>query len=114
MKQHRSIAVVMDHAISFYRELLAGVGSYVSAMPHWVIVPFLADARGLASARCRNCDGLIGSLYTPALAEAALKLPIPAVTVSGVLSEYPIPRVSPDNEAVGRLAAEHFLDRGYT
>ncbi|MCC7339225.1 MAG: DNA-binding transcriptional regulator [Pirellulaceae bacterium] len=112
--QHRSIAVVMDHAISFYRELLAGIGSYVSTMPHWGIVPFLAEARGLASARCRNCDGLIGSLYTPALVEAALKLPIPAVTVSGVLFEYPIPRVSPDNEAVGRMAAEHFLERGYT
>ena len=114
MKQHRSIAVVMDHAISFYRELLAGIGSYASARPHWVIVPFLADARGLASARCRDCDGLIGGLYTPALVEAALKLPIPSVTVSGVLFKYPIPRVSPDNEAVGRLAAEHFLDRGYT
>lgn len=113
MKQHRSIAVVMDHAVSFNREVLAGIGSYVSGMPHWVIVPFLAEARGLASARCRECDGLIGHLFSPALAEAALKLPIPAVTVSGVLSEYPIPRVSPDNEAVGRLAAEHFLERGY-
>lgn len=113
MKQHRSIAVVMDHAVSFNREVLTGIGSYVNAMPHWVIVPFLAEARGLASARCRECDGLIGHLFSPALVEAALKLPIPAVTVSGVLSEYPIPRVSPDNEAVGRLAAEHFLERGY-
>ncbi|MEZ6138835.1 MAG: hypothetical protein R3C53_28450 [Pirellulaceae bacterium] len=89
MKQHRSIAVVMDHAVSFNREVLAGIGSYVSGMPHWVIVPFLAEARGLASARCRECDGLIGHLFSPALAEAALKLPIPAVTVSGVLSGVP-------------------------
>lgn len=113
MKQHRSIAVVMDHAASFNREVLSGIGSYVRGRPHWVIVPFLAEARGLASTRCRECDGLIGHLFSPALVEAVLKLPIPAVTVSGMLPEYPIPRVSPDDEAVGRLVAEHFLERGY-
>ncbi len=113
MKQHRSIAVVMDHAAGFNREVLAGIGSYVREMPHWVIVPFLAEARGLSSARCRGCDGLIGHLFSPALAEAVLKLQIPAVTISGMLPEYPIPRVSPDDEAIGHLAAEHFMERGY-
>ncbi len=109
-----SIAVVMDHAVSFNRQVLAGIGDYARRTSNWEIVPFLAEAKGLSAARCRACDGLIGHLYSSTMADAALKLGIPTVTVSGVLPEYPIPRVSADDIAVGRLAAGHFLDRGYS
>lgn len=108
-----SIAVVMDHAVSFNRQILAGIGAYARRTSNWKVVPFLAEAEGLSTTRCRACDGLIGHLFSAAMADAALKLRMPVVTVSGVLSEYPIPRVSADDIAVGRLAAEHFLDRGY-
>ncbi|MCC7335845.1 MAG: DNA-binding transcriptional regulator [Pirellulaceae bacterium] len=113
MERLLSIAVVFNHTVSFNRQVLAGVGDYARTKPDWVLVPFAAEPRTLASARCRACAGLIGHLYSDALATAAVEMGIPVVTVSGLLSEYPIPRVATDHAAIGRLAAEHFIERGY-
>jgi LacI family transcriptional regulator len=38
---------------------------------------------------------------------------IPVVTISGALADPGVPRVCVDNAAIGKLAAEHLLDRGY-
>lgn len=113
MTQLRSIAIVMSHGTSFTRGILAGICGYMQDKTDWVIVPFLSEARGLASARCRSCSGLIGYLYSPPLIAAVEKLKIPAVTIQGAHSESPRPRVVVDDDAVGRRAAEHFLERGF-
>ena len=39
---------------------------------------------------------------------------VPVVDLSDQLPELPFPRVLPDNEAIGRMAAEHFLGRGFS
>ena len=57
-------------------------------------------------------DGLIAHVFTRDLAEALSRLGKPVVNVSGVLPDLAMPRVMADHEQVGRLAAEHFLDRG--
>ena len=49
----------------------------------------------------------------PPHAAQAVQLGIPIVNVSGRLEQSPVPRVMPDNEAVGRLAARHLIDRGF-
>lgn len=113
MERLLSIAVVFNRTVSFNRQVLLGVGDYARTKSDWVLVPFAAEPRALTSARVRACAGLIGHLYSRALVNSALTLDIPVVTVSGLLSEYPIPRVATDHEAVGRLAAEHFIERGY-
>jgi len=38
---------------------------------------------------------------------------LPAVEISMVRNEIELPRVEGDNEMIGRLAAEHFLERGF-
>lgn len=113
MERLLSIAVVFNHAVSFNRQVLLGVGDYARTKSDWVLVPFAAEPRALTSGRVRACAGLIGHLYSRALANSALTLDIPVVTVSGLLSEIPIPRVATDHDAIGRLAAEHFIERGY-
>jgi LacI family transcriptional regulator len=57
--------------------------------------------------------GMIAHIFNRALAGALIELRKPVVNVTGVLPDLPVPRVVVDHVAVGRLAAEHLLDRGF-
>ncbi len=41
------------------------------------------------------------------------KANVPVVDLNGDLPEFQLPRVLPDNETIGRLAAEHLISRGF-
>jgi LacI family transcriptional regulator len=58
-------------------------------------------------------DGIIAAINTPAEAACVEQLKIPTVNISGTLPKSPVPRVSLDNGLVGRLAAEHLIERGF-
>ena len=60
-----------------------------------------------------NCDGAVVRLLTKEMAREARRLSFPMVNVSSWLEKTGIPRVSQDNVAIGRLAAEHLLQRGF-
>ena len=47
------------------------------------------------------------------LAEFILSSGLPAVEISMVRNEIQLPRLEGDSDMIGRLAAEHFLERGY-
>jgi LacI family transcriptional regulator len=77
-----------------------------------------ADSDGLEqvlSAQDRSFAGVIGFLPTEKSERAVVSHGLPAVNVSARLPEQgrPIPRVIPDNYAVGQLAAEHFIHLGF-
>ena len=57
-------------------------------------------------------DGVIGPFSQKWEVEAVKG--IPTVNVAGSTKNIPLPRVIPDNFEAGRLAAEHFLQRGYS
>lgn len=58
-------------------------------------------------------DGVIAALNTPKEAECAATFHLPVVNMSSALSESPVPRSMVDNFAIGTLAAEHLLERGF-
>jgi LacI family transcriptional regulator len=58
-------------------------------------------------------DGIIAALNTPSEAACVKQLDAPVVNISGTLAKTPVPRVSLDNGMVGRLAAEHLMERGF-
>jgi LacI family transcriptional regulator len=57
-------------------------------------------------------DGAILAIGSRADARAARRLDIPVVNLSGTLDHADLPRVMVDQCAIGRLAAEHLLERG--
>ncbi len=59
-----------------------------------------------------NGDGVILRLHSRADLEAIRSLRIPAANVAGSVENSVVPRVMIDQEAVGRLAAEHLLKCG--
>ncbi|MFP4141624.1 MAG: substrate-binding domain-containing protein [Phycisphaerae bacterium] len=59
-------------------------------------------------------DGIIAQVTEPAMAEQLQKFDAPVVNISGALEHPPFPTVRVDDHAVGRLAAQHLLHRGFT
>lgn len=58
-------------------------------------------------------DGVIAALNTPKEAECAASFHLPVVNISGALAKSPTPRSMVDNHAIGVMAAEHLLERGF-
>jgi len=59
-------------------------------------------------------DGIITSLNNSRqLEEFITGAGVPTVDLSIWRGDIPLPRVAADNEAIGRLGAEHFIDLGY-
>jgi LacI family transcriptional regulator len=58
-------------------------------------------------------DGVIATIETAAQARRFKSLRVPVVCCSGYLAHTGVPTVRSDDIAAGRLAAEHFLERGF-
>lgn len=58
-------------------------------------------------------DGLVGLLRDPAVVDLVRRRGIPAVSTADVLPDLGLPLVCQDDYAIGRLAAEDFLRRGF-
>ena len=58
-------------------------------------------------------DGLIGCFYDPTLAGRVREVGLPAVNLSATVSGIDLPAVWVDNAAVGAMAGEHLLERGF-
>jgi LacI family transcriptional regulator len=62
----------------------------------------------------RNWDGIISKEPAPELFAQCLKRGIPCVDLSDYPAQVPgIPKIHPDNRAVGHMAAEYFIEKGY-
>jgi LacI family transcriptional regulator len=106
------IGLVFGYGLGFYRDILHGVKTFAADRPRWVFTPIAPDCRALESPLVKEQDGFIAHVFTESLAAALRRLRRPVVNVSGVLPDLPFPRVIVDHEAVGRMAAEHLIERG--
>lgn len=67
-----------------------------------------------AAVRAGVVDGVIGILWDDAVVTPLIRRRVPAVNVSGFRARTRTPAVTVDNGQVGRIAAEHLLERGHT
>jgi len=67
--------------------------------PHWL--------------RSKKWDGVISRHTTPALVQRCKELKIPLVDLNDVDPFPGVPKIRPDNVALGHLGAEHFIERGF-
>ena len=108
------VAVLVDTSTSWGHRLHVGIHSYRKAGPWQLFV----EPRGLEE-RLRlpagwRGHGIIARIDSVAMAEELAALHIPVVNVSGIeLPGISFPRVTTDLNASARLAAGHFLERGF-
>ena len=63
--------------------------------------------------RTLDCDGAIVRIVSTAMLREAKKIRFPLVNVSSWLEHPGVPTVRHNFEAIGRIAAEHLLEKGY-
>lgn len=63
--------------------------------------------------RSKKWDGVISRHTTPALVQTCTELKMPLVDLNDTELFPGVPKIRPDNVALGHLGAEHFIERGY-
>lgn len=98
------------------RRVLAGVHNYCRSHGTWEyhLEPLRSDVipRSRFALQEWRADGVIAQVTTAPLSRLLAKCGVPAVNVGGYV-DSPLPSVIPDNPAIGRLVARHFIDNGY-
>jgi LacI family transcriptional regulator len=109
----RRIALLMSQDAGFHRQVLLGIRAYAGHAKRWLFhnaPPSMVTLRPLEE---WNPHGIIAHLDDAKVARAILKLGKPVVDTACMLQNLGIPTVDVDHAAVARLAADHFLTRGY-
>ncbi len=116
----RRVALAYPVAVPWVALFMRGVADYAERHGGWTILtspPTLAGAEefvmSIRTLRGWPGDGAIAAIGTPDEARAARRLGIPVVNFGGTLEGVGLPQVMVDHYAIGRMAAEHLLQRGF-
>jgi LacI family transcriptional regulator len=100
---------------SYARGLLHGIRDYMREHRSWSL--YIGEQRRGEPApewfRQWKGDGVIARIESAAIARAVAQSGLPAVNVSAGRFHPEVPMVETNDAAVARLAAEHFLERGF-
>ncbi|RXK55322.1 helix-turn-helix domain-containing protein [Oleiharenicola lentus] len=95
--------------------MLQGIVQHERSHRQWAT--FLDDeARAMSDPdflRGEKWSGVISRHTTPALVKGCAKLGIPLVDLNDTPPFPGVPKIRPNNHAIGHLGAEHFLERGF-
>ena len=110
MKQKRKTVLL---ALGWYvHEIDMGVARY--AKEHdWILDDISCHAGELPSWKIDGVITLFADPNQKRLIDFVQKSNVPVVALSDQVPEIPVPRVLPDNEAIGRTAAQELLSRGF-
>jgi LacI family transcriptional regulator len=109
------VAVLVDTSSSWGRQIVTGIHDYIRKHERWQM---FIEARGVQEHWSVPAgwlgDGIIARISNPQLAADLKARRIPVVNVSGIqIPGIDFPRVSTDLNDTARMAAKHFLDRGF-
>ncbi|MHB8898558.1 MAG: XylR family transcriptional regulator [Thermoguttaceae bacterium] len=113
MEQTCRIALLLDRGLSFVRGVIRGVRLYAANQPNWTLRDGPPQLRLVSQVRDWQPHGIIAGLVLPRVAEELTRLRIPLIDTAFMLPDLGVPVVDVDHAAVGRLAAEYFLEQGF-
>jgi LacI family transcriptional regulator len=109
---HRIGLVLGSHGEA-NRAVARGVAAFARMGREWIFNAIdLVPGQVPTLARWRP-DGVLAMVVDPILGEAVCEIGVPLVNTAKLYSHPQLPRVDHDDLAIGRLAARHFLDRGF-
>jgi LacI family transcriptional regulator len=109
------VALLIESSRSYGRELLMGIARYVRIHGPWSI-EFEEGDPGEHFPKWFDrwkWDGILARVSSPAMAEVLGESGVPVVDLSASLPEARFPRIRSDENLVGRMAAEHLMERGF-
>lgn len=115
-KRWREVAVLVETSTSWGAEIVRGMADYAKRHGPWY---FYLEPRGryevIHLPPHWKGDGIIARVTTPVLARQIVRSGIPAVNVSCFdHGRGRIPICTCDERAIGRMAADHLRERGFT
>lgn len=109
------VALLIDTARSYGRDLLHGIQQYIAKHGRWSVY---IEQRELHPQTPRwlakwNGDGILVRTSSPRMAEAVVSAGVPTVELqsSRLMSQFPY--VGCDDSSTGQMVAEHLLERGF-
>ena len=106
------IGLLLNRWHTWGRGIIEGVYDFAEAHGQWLIRVFDPETREIRRLKKFNPQGVIAFLNNAELAREVLRLRVTTVNVSGELHLPKVPRVGLDDEMIGRMAAQHLLERG--
>lgn len=111
----RRVALIVETSSAYGRDLLSGIVRFMRMHDEWSVFleqgdlwqeppSWLEDWRG---------DGIISRATTPKLVQAITRTGVPLVDVTDRCVESHLPQVRSDDAAIGRMGAEHLMERGF-
>lgn len=112
--RQRIVAVMVNDQAGIELDVVRGVLAYKEHAAHWQLasrsdLPFEPTERIDPTA----IDGIIGSFSAVGSADPFVAAGIAVVNTSNRHADLPLPRVGADDQAIGRMAGEHLLERGF-
>jgi LacI family transcriptional regulator len=112
----REVALLVETSTTFGQNVLLGIAAYLRENGPWRVrlehrstreppPPWLDAWRG---------DGVISRIPDPAIGAFARRTGIPVVDLNEQVADLGLPMIFNDQGAIGRMAAEHLLERGFT
>lgn len=113
MKRH--VALLIETSSIYGRELLAGIVRFMRMHDEWSVFLEQRDLWKQPPSWLGNWhgDGIISRATNAKLLEAIARTKVPLVDVTDRRADQPLPQVRSDDAAIGRLGAEHLLERGF-
>lgn len=113
--QRFNVALIIETSVVYGRQILHGISRFLETRGRWSV--FL-DERELDAPPPDwlldwGGDGVIVRSTTPELARGLLERRMAVVDLNDRHGDLGLPRISSDMRALGRLAAEHLVRRGY-
>jgi len=109
----RRIALLLDRSLSFVRGVIRGVRAYAASQPHWVLRDGPPRMHLVSHVRDWRPHGMIAGLVLKRVAQELVRMRTPLIDTAYTLPGLRVPTVDVDHAAVGRLAAEHLLERRF-
>lgn len=110
----KHVALIVESAVAPRRMMLTGVARYIQEHEPWAVYlkPFGVEKSLPDWLRDWQGDGIIAAVHDPASYVVARR-GVPVVDVVGVIHDERVPLVHTNDRSVGRLGAEHLLERGF-
>lgn len=110
----RHVALVVESAVAPRRMMLMGVARYIQEHQPWAVYlkPLGVEKSIPDWLQTWKGDGIIAAMSEVDFSAVARR-GIPIVDIMGARRHEGVPLVHTDDHAVGRLGAEHLMERGY-
>ncbi|MEL6110636.1 MAG: XylR family transcriptional regulator, partial [Planctomycetota bacterium] len=117
--QEYRVAVLLPMDIGYGRGVMQGVGQHVSqvnrddACSNWRIYRSEPSVSVLPLMKKWKPDGVIAHIASQELARPLSRIKQPVVNTTSTVPDWHGPLVEVDHDEIGRMAADHFLSRGF-